>query len=201
MYSDQANYIRVYTPTNDYVKVYTNQFSQSLNIRPSVKWGNTKGVRGFIGKFSNQASYRVERKTQDKNFIAPVLTSLNDMSDTALVALNATARNTIAFNQLSSKYGFEYTWQETIGKSLLTNGLDARGNTFQEGKVRWNITSTLSIQGFYRDGYKNSYSEYFQSKNYRIHYYDAEPKLNIQPAATTRVSFSYRYSKNKIPPI
>ena len=200
VYSDQANYIRVYTPTNDYVKVYTNQFSQSLNIRPSVKWGNTKGVRGFIGKFSNQASYRVERKTQDKNFIAPVLTSLNDMSDTALVALNATARNTIAFNQLSSKYGFEYTWQETIGKSLLTNGLDARGNTFQEGKVRWNITSTLSIQGFYRDGYKNSYSEYFQSKNYRIHYYDAEPKLNIQPAATTRVSFSYRYSKKQNTP-
>ncbi|HET6993136.1 MAG TPA: hypothetical protein VFJ43_17510, partial [Bacteroidia bacterium] len=195
VYSDQANYIRVFTPTNEYVKVYTNQFSQSLNLRPSAKWVNETGFKGFVARFSDQASYRVERKTQSKNYANDFLPTLNDANDTSLVSLNATVRNTITFNQLSSKWGLEYTWQETDGKNLLTNGLESRSNTFNEGKARWNITKALSLQTYYRDGYKSSYSEYFTSKNYRIHYYETEPKFSIQPGTTFRVSFSYRYSQ------
>ncbi|CAN5243836.1 hypothetical protein BH09BAC5_BH09BAC5_09460 [soil metagenome] len=200
VYSDQANYIRVYTPTNDYVKVYTNQFSQSLNIRPAALWATKKGAKGIVAKFSDQAAYRVERKTQSKDFVNAFLPTLNDVNDTSLVSLNATVRNTISFNQLSSKFGLEYTWQEVNGKSLLTNGLDSRSNTYNEGKARWNITRALSLQTYYRDGYKRSSSEYFSSKNYRIHYYETEPKFSIQPGTTFRVSFSYRYAQKQNTP-
>lgn len=200
VYSDQANYIRVFTPTNDYVKVYTNQFSQSLNLRPSTIWANSKGVKGFVARFSDQAAYRVERKTQSKNAFNAFFPTLNDVNDTELVSLNATVRNTISFNQLSSKWGLEYTWQEVNGKSLLTNGLDSRSNTFNEGKLRWNITKVLLIQTYYRDGYKRSSSEYFAAKNYRIHYYETEPKFSIQPGTTFRISFSYRYAQKQNTP-
>ncbi len=200
VYSDQANYIRVFTPTNDYVKVYTNQFSQSLNLRPSAIWANEKGIKGVVARFSNQASYRVERKTQSKDPVNSFLPTLNDVNDTALVSLNATVRNTVSFNQLSSKFGLEYTWQEVSGKSLLTNGLDSRSNTFNEGKVRWNITRAFSLQTYYRDGFKRSSSEYFASKNYRIHYYETEPKFSYQPGTTFRVSLSYRYAQKQNTP-
>lgn len=194
IYQDQANYIRVYIPTNEYVKVYTNQFSQSLNLRPSIKWGAATGVKGFVARFSDQAVYRVERKTQSKDPVNAFLPTIDDANDTSLVSLNASIRNTIAFNQLSSKYGLEYTWQGTSGKSLMTNGLDSRSNTFNEGKARWNITKSLSLQTYYRDGIKISSSQFFQSKNYHIRYYETEPKFSIQPGTTFRVSFSYRYS-------
>jgi hypothetical protein len=200
VYSDQANYIRVFTPTNDYVKVYTNQFSQSINLRPAAIWATSKGVKGAIARFSDQAVYRVERKTQSNDPYYAFLPTLNDVSDTALVSLNATVRNTVSFNQLSSKFGLEYTWQEVSGKSLLTNGRDSRSNTFNEGKVRWNITKSLSLQTIYRDGYKRSASEYFAAKNYRIHYYETEPKFSIQPGTTFRVSFSYRYAQKQNTP-
>jgi hypothetical protein len=200
VYTDQANYIRVFTPTNEYVKVYTNQFSQSLNLRPAVSWSNSKGVKGVIARFSDQAVYRVERKTQSSDAFNAFFPTLNDVNDTALVSLNATVRNTISFNQLSSKFGLEYTWQEVSGKSLLTTGLDSRSNTFNEGKVRWNITKALLLQMYYRDGYKRSGSEYFSAKNYRIHYYETEPKFSIQPGTTFRVSFSYRYAQKQNTP-
>jgi hypothetical protein len=197
VYSDQANFIRVYTPTNEYVKVYTNQFSQSLSIRPSAVWAANTGVKGIVARFSDQASYRVERKTQSKDAKNEFLPTLNDVNDTELVSLNATVRNTVSFNQLSSKFGLEYTWQEVSGKSLLTNGLDSRSNTYNEGKMRWNLTKALSLQAYYRDGYKRSSSEFFPSKNYRIHYYETEPKFSIQPGTTFRISFSYRYADKK----
>ena len=34
-FQDQANYIKVYTPTNEYVKTYSNLFSEVLNINPA----------------------------------------------------------------------------------------------------------------------------------------------------------------------
>jgi hypothetical protein len=194
LYSDQAQYIRVFTPTNQYVKVYTNQFSQSLNLRPGVKWANSKGVRGLIGRFSDQVVYRVDRKTMSRapeHSLAPLL---DDSGDTALVTLNATIRNTISFNQLSNKFGMDLTVQDVRGKNLLTNGIESRSNAYREIHARWNITKMLSLITEYRDGTKSNSSEFFSTRNYRIRYYETEPKFSIQPGTTFRVSFNYRYS-------
>lgn len=197
MYIDQANYIRVFTPTNQYVKVYTNQFSQSLNLRPSIKWANKKGFAGFVARFSDQAVYRVERKTMSRDAQHALIPQLDDAGDTALVSLNATVRNTIAFNQLSSKFGIEYTIQEVRNKNLLTNGIESRGNKFNELRVRWNMTKALSLVTEYRDGLKSNSSEFFSARNYRLRYFEAEPKFSIQPGTTFRLSFSYRYSDKR----
>jgi hypothetical protein len=200
VYSDQAKFIRVFIPTNEYIKVYTNQFSQSVNLRPSVKWANNKGFLGFIARFSDQAAYRVDRKTQSSDPAHAFLPQLDDARDTELVSLNATVRNTIAFNQLSSKFGLEYTWQDLRGKSLLTNGLESRRNAYNDYSVRWNITKALSLTSHYRDGVKTNTSEFFSSRNYRIKYSEIEPKFSIQPGTTFRVSFSYRYSQKQNAP-
>ncbi|MBI3511160.1 MAG: hypothetical protein HY064_10890 [Bacteroidetes bacterium] len=197
LYSDQANYIRVFTPTNQYVKVYTNQFSQSLNLKPAVKWANEKGVKGFAGKFSDMASYRVDRKTMSNDPAHIYVPTVDDARDTQLVTLNSTIRNTITFNQLSSKFGIEHTYQDVRGKNLLTNGLESRANTYHDVHVRWNMTKSLSLVNDLRDGHKSSSSEFFSTRNYRIHYTETENKFSIQPGTTFRVSFSYRYSMKK----
>ena len=44
-FQDQANYIKVYTPTNDYIKTYSNLFSEVLNINPAMIWSNEKGLK------------------------------------------------------------------------------------------------------------------------------------------------------------
>ena len=55
-YGDQSKFIRVYTPTNQYVKVLQNQLSFSFNLRPSVfvKDGSG-GITKFIGRFATQS--------------------------------------------------------------------------------------------------------------------------------------------------
>ncbi|HLG04218.1 MAG TPA: hypothetical protein VI731_11525, partial [Bacteroidia bacterium] len=194
LYLDQANYIRVWTPANQYVKVYTNQFSESFNLRPGIKWGNSKGLKGIVGRFSDQFVYRVDRKTMSREAIHALAPLLDDAGDTALVSLTATIRNTIVFNQLSNKFGMEFTWQDVRGKNLLTNGIESRNNKFNEVLVRWNMTRTLSLVTKYRDGIKSNSSEFFSMRNYRIRYYETEPKFSIQPGTTFRISFLYRNS-------
>ncbi|MBC8146523.1 MAG: hypothetical protein H8E98_00890, partial [Bacteroidetes bacterium] len=41
-FQDQANYIRIFTPTNDFEKVYTNQFSEAINLNPAAIWRKEK---------------------------------------------------------------------------------------------------------------------------------------------------------------
>jgi hypothetical protein len=200
LYADQASYIRVFTPTNQYVKVYTNQFSQSVHIRPGIKWANKKGLRGFAGRFSDAVVYRVDRKTMSRAPEDAFLPLPDDSRDTALVSLSATIRNTIIFNQLSSKFGLEYTWQDVRGKNLLTNGIESRSNTYNELHARWNMTRAFSLVTLYRDGTKSNSSEFFSSRNYRIRYFETEPKFSYQPGSTFRVSLLYRYSVKRNSP-
>ncbi len=197
LFSDQAQYIRVYTPTSQFVKVYTSQFSQSVQLKAPQAWQQKKGIRKLLARFSDQAVYRVDRKTMSKAVEHAFVPQLDDAGDTALVSLNATVRNTVFFNQLSSKFGIDYTWQELRGKNLLTNGLESRGNEFHQIRLRWNITRAFSFQSEYKNGVKSNSSQYFSTRNYYINYFDAEPKISFQPGTTFRVSLIYRYSEKK----
>lgn len=195
LFSDQAQYIRVYTPTNQFVKVYTNQFSQSVHLKTPQAWQSKKGLRKLLTRFSDQVVYRVDRKTQSELFEHAFVPQIDDAGDTSLVTLNATIRNTIFFNQLSSKFGLDYTWQTVRGKNLLTNGLESRGNSYHQFRMRWNITRAFSFITEYKNGVKLSQSEFFSTRNYYITYYEAEPRLSYQPGTTFRVSLIYRYAE------
>jgi hypothetical protein len=200
VFIDQANYIRIYTPTNQFIRVYTSQFSQSLNLRPSILWENPKGWKGFAARFSNQASYRVERKTISSDAAQTLVPRFDDINDTALVSLNVSVRNTVFFNQLSSKFGMDFTWQDIRGKSLLTNGLEARGNVSREIRIRWNITKALLYTAEGRDGIKTNTSEFFGSRNFRVRYYETTQSFSIQPGTAFRLSFNYRYADKRNTP-
>jgi hypothetical protein len=197
LFSDQAQYVRVYTPTNQYIKVFTNQFSQTLNIRTPQKWQQKKGFLKLLSRFSDQVAYRTDRKTQSDAFEHAFLPQIDDAGDTALVTLNATIRNTVFFNQMSNKFGIDYTVQSVKGKNLLTNGLESRSNEYHQIRMRWNLTPAYSFVTEYKTGIKTNSSQFFSTRNYYINYNDIEPRISFQPGTTFRVSLLYRYSEKK----
>ena len=198
-----ATYIKVYTPTNTYIKTYNNQFSEVLTLKPSALWAAKTGYKKFLARFSNQLSFRIDRKSLDNNLTMaynPFLRVPNDTSNEAfktLVTLNSSFRNTLYINQLSSVWGLDLTYSDNRNKSLLVNGFEARQNTYEEARLRWNIIKELSANLDCIDGLKQSNSEFFSSRNYNIFYYSTEPKLNYQPNTTFRLSVSFKYSDKK----
>jgi len=197
-FADQALYIRVYTPTNQYVKALHDQFSFSLNLRPSVFLKDSAGkALKFISRFATQTVYRVDKKSNDNGQLFtfnPIDISLND---SLLTALNYSFRQSLFFNQSAAVFGTDYTYQNNLGKQLLTNGFETRGNTTHEWKWRWNVTRAWSINSVNVYGIKQAESGFFSTRNYKIESYDLEQKLSYQPNTAFRISVLYKHNKKQ----
>jgi len=192
---DQATYIKVFVPTDDYIKTFTNQFSQVFSVRPLVVWNNKTGFKKFLTRFANQTAYRVDRKSTDEDLLIAYNPFLRQINDSTLQSLNSSLRNTFYFNQTSSVFGADYTYQDNRNKQLLTNGFESRINNYHEVRTRWNITRQFTLQCLYKEGIKKRSSLFFGSGNYNISYFETEPKFSYQPGTTFRVSVSYKYSE------
>ena len=196
-FQDQANYIRIYIPTNEYIKTYTNQFTESLNINPAAVWANKKGMKKFVSRISNQTVYRIDHKTNNIPLEEAYNPFITVVSDSTLISLNSSFRSTLFFNRSNPTYGFEFGYQDNRNKNLLTNGFDSRIQKITNVKARWNINRKVAVTATYNNGNKQSSSDYFSTKDFNIFYYDAEPILSIQSGTAFRISFSYKYS-NKL---
>ena len=194
---DMARFIKVFIPTMDYVKVFTNQFNQVLNVYPERLWGNQYGIKKALALFSNQTAYRVDRKTNRDDFLSALnpFTDFND--DSALVSTNASFRNTIFFNRTNPKFGLDFSWNDNRNKTLLTNGFESRTNNYQSLKLRWNMTSFLLLNLNVTDGEKTNLSGLFTNRNFLISYMDVEPKLSFQKGTSFRLSALYKNSNKK----
>jgi hypothetical protein len=199
-FKDQANYIRVFTPTNDFVKTHTNQVTQVLNLNPAAILKQDKKFAKFISRFANQFSMRLDNKTLESNLLKALNPFLGDVGDSSLISTNSTYRNTFFYNRNSNVYGFDVTYEDIRSKSLLTNGFDARISREVNSNARWNITKTFSINEFGERGEKKSSSEFFSTRDFFIKYYSTESKFNIQPGSSFRASliYEYKYKKNTV---
>lgn len=196
-----ANYIKVFTPTNEYIKVYRNQFSQQLMIKPAALWAAGTGVRKFIARFANQTTYRADRKSTEGDYLKaynPFLPESETLGNS--VTLNSSFRNTFFINQLSPVFGLDLTYQNIKNIALLVNGIDVQQNTFNEAVLRWNMTKLFNWGFSFKNGKKSYTSQFLETRNYSILYSEVAPKLNYQPTTAFRFTISYKYSlKNNIP--
>ncbi len=197
---DQASYIRVFTPSNEYVKSYSNEFNQSIMLRPQRLWSSKEGILKVLSKFSNQARFRVQRKTnyfEGVNAFNPFVTAI---SDTNLISTNSNIRNTVFFNRTSSIFGADYTYQNLRSKTLLASGFDSRSNTFHSISTRWNIKRVFTLELEGEKGNKSSSADYTSGRDYTIDYLSLEPKLIYQPNTIFRVSVEARGSEKRNAP-
>lgn len=73
-FQDQARYIRIYTPTNDYIKADYNTFNYSININPRavIDVYKATGLKKLIAKFNLQSSLQVFKKKLPKALHASI---------------------------------------------------------------------------------------------------------------------------------
>ena len=196
-FPNTATYIKIFTPTLDYIKVYSNQFSEMIMLKPMALWANKMGVRKFVSRFANQSAYRVDRKSTEYDLIKAYNPFLAETKDPRLITLNSSFRNTLFINQQSAVFALDLSYQDIRNKILLVNGFDTRQNTSKDARLRWNISPQFGWELTYKDGIKISKSEFFGTRDFYILYYEASPQFNFQPNTTFRASLSFKYTDKK----
>ncbi len=180
-FADQAKYVRVFLPNQVFVKTHQNKFSGALTLNPN-RWQNEKGLKKLLSYFYNQTSFLTDRK-MERNGSAFDFNPFAK-SDTDLLGLNLSFRNSLFYNRGKQKHSVTYTYLDVKSKNLLSVGS-------QE-----NNSSSHQLQ--YAHLYKKSWlfgiaaqklcsatvSENYGAKNFEIKGNQLSPKL------------SYLFSKN-----
>lgn len=193
----QADYIRVFLPTNSFISTNLNQFNQTLNINPASVWASRKGVRKMISRFSNQSALKIDRKTTEldtRNFLNPFFL---DVNDTSLISLQSLFRNTLFFNRTNPVFGADITYQNQRTKTFLTNGFEARNRTEQVLNLRWNLSASWTITSGLSTGQRTYSSDFFSANNFDYMYYELKPRLAYQFSTSLRLTLLAGYFEGR----
>jgi len=191
----ESNYIRVFTPSNERVPIYSNQFNQVLFLKPNAILDGSKGWRKILGKFSNKSAYRAERKTGTQEAVYNPFSI--DTEDSNLVSVNSSFANTFYFNRINPKFGAEFFYLNNRNKSLLTNGFQSRSLFENELRLRYNVNSSYSVELKLTESKRLNRAENFANRNYNINTQQIEPKIIFQPSVKFRISVSGIYAEKK----
>lgn len=196
-FQDQATYIRVYTPTDEYIKANYNTFNYSFTINPKAMINPAKGksnsFRQFVSRMILQSSLQLTQKQQAKGFI-----QLNPfkapLDDTSLITRTQIMVNTLSFNRSNPHWGFDLSNTRNGSKTLLTYGYEARQLAEWALRTRLNVSKALALNAVIRQGSNqlhNTGSNY-DSSNYQLQQFSAEPGFTYTRGANFRIGMGYK---------
>jgi hypothetical protein len=190
-FADQANFIRAITPTAEYIKTYSSQLNQTINLNPDAQWRNKKGILNVLSKFSNQFIYSVAQKNTSDNFFEYANPFFGKVDQTKLVSLNSSLRNNFSFNRANPKFNVDYIIQSNSNKILLVSGFDTKTNFGHNLFLKYSFNSEIWVQNKIGTSNKTCLSEYFSNKNYEIDNKFNELQANYQPNLNNRLTIKY----------
>ena len=203
-FPDQAKFIRILTPTNEFIKAnyITFNYNLTLNPRAVLNKADLTGMKRFISKFNFITSLQTSKKSIAKGSFEfdPFKYSVND---TDLVTLSTVFLNTISFNRFNSTWGIDLSNLRNNGKSLLTYGYESRSIKDWTAKFRWNFNRSIALLINGRKG-KNSLftpSAQFDNRNYDLDIASVEPMMTFIRSTSLRVATSYKYENKKNVPV
>ncbi len=192
-FPDQANYIKVFMPTNNFIKTFTNQLSQTINLNPRVIWMKEKGLKKFLTRWSDSFTMQFDNKLHGVKVIEALNPFQFNVEDSILVSNSSILGNNLSFNRSSPIYGIDFNIQRNSSKSFLNNGFEGRMVQNYTLRLRWNVTKQWQYQQEVRCDRKQNISQYFVSRNFDILGYSTEPRMTYQTRNNKRISVSYMH--------
>lgn len=194
-YPDQAKYIRIFTPTNNFIKASYNTFNYVLNFSPRLLWRTSKvPFQKFMSKWMAQSALQTNRKqVSDGSFQFNPFAG--DTEDSALIALNVNFSNTLSYNRNSTTWGADLTQVRNTSRLLLTYGFETRELSDYTLRIRRNFGKKITTELSGKTGNNKliTPNPTFDNRNYDIRIYSTEPRVIYTGGAVFRTALSYRY--------
>jgi hypothetical protein len=194
-FPDQAKYIRIFTPTNDFVRASYNTFNYVVSFSPRMLWRQSREpFKKFMSRWMAQSAMQTNRKAERTGAF-----NFNpfegNLTDTSLISLNINFTNTLSYNRFSTSWGADLTQVRNISRLLLTYGFETREVNDFILKLRKNFGKrfTTEMAGKVGNNELITPNPKFDNRNYLIKAYTAEPKFIYTNGTIFRTALSYKY--------
>jgi hypothetical protein len=194
-YKDQATYVKVYLPTNEFIKSNSNEFNQTIRIQAPNAWQTSTSFKRFAAKFNTITSYRADRKITD-NRLEMILNPFQlNVSDSSLIAVNSLIKQTTFFNRSNSKFGLEHTIQTNKGKQFLNSGFEWKQNNKQQIVSRFGFSKKINLVLEAELSSKQNRNAFFENRNYNYNSKLIRPELFYQTISGLRFGAYFKYTE------
>ena len=193
-YQDQANYIRVYTNTVEYVKTNKNNFNFSLRLKPKELLNSENK---FLGRWMVQASLLSsnsllkEGKTLEWN---PFVSSDN------LLSKSQSLRSSVNFNQGGQyKWSSGYTYSEQESQSYIFTGAESRDSKSHLLNAKYEPWENFFFLAEGENVRTQSKSDVFESRRFIIESWRLKPQISyqIESKFSAAINYSYQNKTNR----
>ncbi len=198
VFRNEADYVKVWLSTNEYINTYNCGTTQTLQLRPANVWRNKKGFLKALSMFSDAAMLRTSQKCALSNDFRVLNPYGFGIADSVLVNRSFNFKNNFGFSLPSSYFSLNYVAMVNRSKNLLYYGFESMNQTHHELTARSELAKILILKAMYRNSVKQSLVEGFSGRNYQIvsHQLMQVVTLNFDFNLSLSVTGEAGYKKN-----
>jgi hypothetical protein len=202
-FTDQKKFIKIFTPTNQYVGAKYNTFNQTIQINMKQMMGNKNnvGIKKLVSLFVLQSSMQVANKYISESGIAQYNPFYKSNNDANLISNSTSISNTIFFNRFGNVWGLDYIQACNNNRTLLTYGIDDRGTNEQNIRLRINVSKQIAFNNTAKIGNKFFNSAFLNNRSYNYLFKSLDPSIAYNTNnnnARIIVNYKYESRNNKI---
>ena len=184
---DERNYIKLFTPTDEYIQAYQTTYVHSIDARLPESWRDDSGLLEQLSKVAFNTNLKYNVKTTESALSQRMNPWNADVEDTAIVSARNLVRNTLFFNRNAPGVGFDFTRSSQQVKSLLSGGFELKEKADWIGNVRWAFDKVLTVRGNILYGETVNSSDFLESRNYVLNRSEYGGQVVWQPTNKLRV--------------
>ncbi|MEQ9403721.1 MAG: hypothetical protein RIM99_09065 [Cyclobacteriaceae bacterium] len=194
---DERNYVKIFTPTDDYITAFQTFYTHSLDVRLPVSWRKQEAIKVFLSRLSANINLNINYRTISDSYNNRLNPFSLDPNDPNVLSARDQKRYTFFYNRNGRGVAGDITLLKTNNKQLLTQGFELKEqeSVLSNVKVSLNKEYTLRISSTF--GELSNRSDFLDSRNFRILKNGMEPQLIWQPTNSVRVIGSYQRENNR----
>lgn len=191
-FRDQAKYLKIFTPTNEFVKTDFLQFNYNIIINPSIAIEKAKS--NFLHSILRRLYFQSSLQTTQKQLalgsrnINPLTTYFGD---TSLVNFDQLQSHSLSYNKFSQKWGIDLNYIQNTSRSFLLFGEETRSTNELSLRIRTNWVRKFSVDLIGKLNNNKLLTPSFSNRNFNVNAYTIEPRLSYTKGTTFRAQLSY----------
>lgn len=195
----EATYIRIFSPSSEFIRVEFSKISQSLLFNPISFSSTLTGWKKFLTRFSIQSTIQTDNRRQLARPVNRIIHLPSGQDDSLTLGALIQHRHTLFFDRSRSKFGIDGNYLYNKSANLLAFGTEEVLRKEYPINVRWKVIRPLLLRLSLNYVEKINISRNFPGRNFSYDEYLIVPRIEYQPNERYRTSFFYEFADKKSP--